>query len=133
MDKTDPNAEVLADALYRLGSWVEFNGVNAPGPYRAARDLLLRRPPRLADGSSTLQNAGESTIDAAKRIACLLDNSALAIQGPPGAGKTFAGARMMCELIKQGKKVGITALSHKVIRNLLDEVVSAAQRAVSPA
>ena len=127
VDKTDPNAAVLADALYRLGSWVEFNGVNADGPYRAARDLLLRRPPRLADGSSTLQHAGESTVDAAKRIACLLDNSVLAIQGPPGAGKTFAGARMMCELIKQGKKVGITALSHKVIRNLLDEVVSAAR------
>ncbi len=54
---------------------------------------------------------------------CLLNDSVLAIQGPPGAGKTYAGARMMCELIQQGKKVGITAVSHKVIRNLLDEVV----------
>jgi uncharacterized protein len=71
-------------------------------------------------------HAGESTVDAAKRIAVLLKDSVLAIQGPPGAGKTFAGARMMCELIRQGKKVGITAVSHKVIRNLLDEVVSAA-------
>ena len=50
----------------------------------------------------------------------------LAIQGPPGAGKTFTGARMICELIRQGKKVGITAMSHKVIRNLLDEVIVAA-------
>jgi superfamily I DNA and/or RNA helicase len=33
---------------------------------------------------------------------------------------------MICELVKQGKKVGVTALSHKVIRNLLDEVVEAA-------
>lgn len=34
---------------------------------------------------------------------------------------------MICELIKNGKKVGITALSHKVIRNLLEEVVAAAR------
>lgn len=127
VDKTGPNTDVLADALYRLGSWVEFNGVDAPGPYRAARDLLLRRSPRLAGDGSTLLQAGESTVDAAKRFAGLLNDSVLAIQGPPGAGKTFAGARMMCELIRQGKKVGITAVSHKVIRNLLDEVVSSAQ------
>ena len=101
--------------------------MDAAGPYRAARDLLLRRSPRLAGGGSTLLQAGESTVEAAKRIAGLLNDSVLAIQGPPGAGKTFAGARMICELIRQGKKVGITAVSHKVIRNLLDEVVSAAQ------
>ena len=127
VDKTGPKTNVLADALYRLGSWVEFNGVDAAGPYRAARDLLLRRPPRLAGGGSTLLQAGEATVDAAKRIAGLFNDSVLAIQGPPGAGKTFAGARMICELIRQGKKVGITAVSHKVIRNLLNEVVSAAQ------
>lgn len=127
VDKTGPNTDVLSDALYRLGSWIELNGVDATGPYRAARDLLLRRPPRLADGSTTLTQPGESTVDAAKRIAGLLNFSALAVQGPPGAGKTFAGARMMCELIRQGKKVGITAVSHKVIRNLLDEVVAAAE------
>lgn len=74
-----------------------------------------------------LLGEGESTVDAAKRIATILDHSVLPIQGPPGAGKTYAGARMMCELIRQGKKVGITAMSHKVIRNLLDEVVLAAQ------
>jgi uncharacterized protein len=127
VDKTGPNDAVLADALYRLGSWVDANGVNTAGPYRAARDLLLRLPPRLARNSSVLLGEGESTVDAAKRIATILDHSVLPIQGPPGAGKTYAGARMMCELIRQGKKVGITAMSHKVIRNLLDEVVLAAQ------
>jgi hypothetical protein len=33
---------------------------------------------------------------------------------------------MICALVKAGKKVGITATSHKVIRNLLDEVIEAA-------
>lgn len=127
VDKTGPNDAVLADALFRLSSWVDVNGVNAAGPHRAARDLLLRLPPRLVGTGSVLLREGESTVDAAKRIATLLNESVLPIQGPPGAGKTYAGARMMCELIRQGKKVGITAMSHKVIRNLLDEVVVAAQ------
>lgn len=48
------------------------------------------------------------------------------MQGPPGAGKTYTGARMICALAREGKTVGITANSHKVIRNLLDEVVVAA-------
>jgi uncharacterized protein len=56
----------------------------------------------------------------------MLDHSVLAIQGPPGAGKTFTGARMICELVRRGKRVGITATSHKVISNLLKEVVKAA-------
>ena len=124
-----PTDDVLADALFRLGTWINSNGVDAPGPYRAARDLLLRRSPRLADGTDTLILPDESTVDAAKRIGTLLDCSVLPIQGPPGSGKTFTGARMICELVRQGKKVGITAISHKVIRNLLLEVIKAANEA----
>ena len=60
-------------------------------------------------------------------IGLALDDSVLPIQGPPGAGKTFTGARMICALVNQGKKVGITAVSHKVIRKLLDEVLDAAR------
>jgi len=127
VDARGPRSDVLADALFRLGTWVNANGMDSPGPYRAARDLLLRRPPRLLDGNGLAPHAGESTIDAAKRIVVQLDDSVLAIQGPPGAGKTFTGARMICELVRQGKKVGITSMSHKVIRNLLDDVIRAAQ------
>jgi predicted RecB family nuclease len=127
VDKTGPNSDEQADALYRLGDWVAFDGVSAPGRYRAARDLLLRIPPRLTGNESMLLADGEDTVTAAKRIAVLLNESVLPIQGPPGAGKTHAGARMICELIQQGKKVGITAMSHKVIRHLMDEVVKAAQ------
>jgi predicted RecB family nuclease len=127
VDARGPKNDVLADGLFRLGTWVNANCVESPGPYRAARELLLRRPPRLLDGTGLAVHAGESTVDAAKRIAVRLDNSVLAIQGPPGAGKTFTGARMICELVRQGKKVGVTAMSHKVIRNLLDDVIRAAQ------
>src|ERR1700737_3824598 len=42
--------------------------------------------------------------------------------GPPGSGKTYSGARMIVELVRDGRRVGITAVSHKVITNLLREV-----------
>ncbi len=60
---------------------------------------------------------------AARRIAVALDNSVLPVQGPPGTGKTYTGARMICELVRRGKKVGITSNSHKAIRLLIDEAL----------
>ena len=48
-----------------------------------------------------------------------LDSSYLPIQGPPGAGKTFTGKHVIAELLRQGKKIGISSNSHKAINNLL--------------
>jgi predicted RecB family nuclease len=116
-----------AEALHRIGAWVEANDIDGTGKYRAGRDLLLRKRPRLARGETLEARAGESPKSTAVRIVSALEDSVLAIQGPPGAGKTFTGARMICELVKERKKIGITALSHKVIRKLLEEVVEAAR------
>src|SRR6266403_1394838 len=118
-----------ADALSRIADWVNGNAIDAPGRYRSARDLLLRTAPRLAGGEGVAALAGEEPVATACRIVAALDDSVFAIQGPPGAGKTYTGARMICQLLKQGKKIGITALSHKVIRKLLDEVPEAAHEA----
>jgi len=118
-----------ADALSRIAEWVNGNTIDAPGRYRSARDLLLRKAPRLAHEESVAPLAAEEPVVTACRIVTALDDSVFAIQGPPGAGKTYTGARMICQLLKQGKKIGITALSHKVIRKLLDEVVDAAREA----
>jgi predicted RecB family nuclease len=111
-----------ADALMRLGMYVAANGMEGSGPYQAARDLLLRRPPVV----SPVRRPGETALAAAIRLAPQLVSGVLPIQGPPGAGKTYTAARMICELVRAGKRIGITANSHKVIRNLLDEVVRAA-------
>jgi len=118
------NADAV-NALLRLGEFVRDHGIDSPGPFRAARDLLLRLNPRLAPGSA-LRKLGESAVTSARRVVLALDGGVLAIQGPPGTGKTFTGARMIVDLVRAGKRVGITAVSHKVIRNLLDEVVRAA-------
>ncbi|MFH1341904.1 MAG: TM0106 family RecB-like putative nuclease [Pseudomonadota bacterium] len=118
------DADVLAKALVRIGEYVAANGMEGDGPYRAARDLLMRMPPRIGD--RPIQQDGEPTLDAALRIAPHLQPGVFPIQGPPGAGKTHTGARMICALVQAGKTVGVTANSHKVIRNLLNAVVTAA-------
>jgi uncharacterized protein len=117
------SGQVMADALVRIGDYVADYGVRGDGPYQAARDLLLRERPRV--GAEPLHHAGETTVDAAVRLCAHLAGGILPIQGPPGSGKTFTGARMICELVRRGKKVGITANSHKVIRNLIDATIKA--------
>ena len=46
------------------------------------------------------------------------------VQGPPGSGKTYTGARRAVDLMKEGQRVGVTALSHKAINQFLKEVES---------
>ena len=136
----------LSQSLLRLGRWIAEHGLDAAGPYRAARDLLLGRPPRLApprgevsappeldlwtpvQGEKSLARAGESGVEAARRLGPRLDGGTLAIQGPPGSGKTFTGAQMICDLVRSGRRVGVTAVSHKVVRNLLDAAAEEAAR-----
>lgn len=119
------NTAVLAEALMRIGEWVADEGIAGDGQYGAARSLLLRESPEL-DGEP-LFVPGETMLAAGMRIAPKIHGGVLPIQGPPGTGKTHVGARMIACLVKAGKKVGITATSHKVIRRLLDEVVEAGE------
>ena len=50
------------------------------------------------------------------------DNSYVAVQGPPGSGKTYLGTRVIAELIRLGYKIGIVAQSHTVIENVIDKL-----------
>ncbi len=121
------DTQVLADSLMRIGEHVAGHGIEGEGQYRAGRDLLMSIAPRLS--GQELLKAGEGSLETAVRVALHLDESVFPVQGPPGAGKTYTGARMIYALAKQGKTVGITANSHTVIRKLLDEVVVAARQA----
>jgi len=120
---------VLRDSLLRIASWVADQGVTGSGNFRSARELLLRERPRVPlEGVGTLIGEDQQLTEAAKALVHSLprEASVLPIQGPPGSGKTFTGARMIVELVRQGRRVGITAVSHKVISTLLREVCSAA-------
>jgi len=108
-------SDVIAGALLRLAD-------DLSGP---ANELLLANAPRLKRGAFARRD-GESSLDFAKRTVLALDRSILPIQGPPGAGKTYTGARMIVECVRKGLKVGITAVTHKVIRKLLEDAAKAA-------
>ena len=121
--KIVPGTEQAA-SLFRIASYVAENGIEGEGDYRAARALLLNEPPQIGD--QPIKAVGEDSLTSALRVASQLDGGVFPIQGPPGTGKSFTGARMICHLVQEGKKIGITANSHKVIRNLLNKVIEAA-------
>lgn len=74
------------------------------------------------DAATMVARAGESPADVVVRLGSELRGEVLAVQGPPGAGKTYAGAALIRRLLDDGLKVGVTGLSHAVIRHLLHEV-----------
>lgn len=118
-------SEPMMESLVRLAEYVVAHGIEGEGQHHAARDLLLRVPPRWADGGP-VRLEGEDTLDAALRIAGTIVAGVLPVQGPPGAGKTYTGSRMIAELVRRGKRVGIVANSHAVVRNLIDAVIERA-------
>ncbi|MEQ9103102.1 MAG: TM0106 family RecB-like putative nuclease [Rhodothermales bacterium] len=88
------------------------------------RHFLERREPTIRDrlfGTPVLTE-GESLEQGTVRAVLNLDDSILCIQGPPGTGKTHVAARSILALLAQGKRVGVTGNSHKVIVNLLSKV-----------
>jgi predicted RecB family nuclease len=125
------DSTVLSESILRMATWMADHGVTGSGKFQSARELLLRTRPSVLPGTlGILIGEDEQMTEAAKVLTQLLpvQASVLPIQGPPGSGKTFTGARMIVELVKQGRRVGITAVSHKVIGNLLDEVCRTAAK-----
>jgi uncharacterized protein len=129
-DVVHPTAVVLRDvvetdeqraSLLRLGEHVRDHGLAPTPPLAAALALLRREPPRAGAADSSPE-------ETAILRALAVNGSVLPVQGPPGTGKTYLGARMIVALVKAGKRVGITANSHKVITGLLDEACEAARR-----
>lgn len=111
--------------LIRFAEWIVTNGFeNNSKQYKATRDLLLNNLPRTTESLNENIDLLEKSIEWSKK----LDFSYLPIQGPPGTGKSYTASHMIYELIKSGKKIGITALSHKVIINLLNKVKDVADK-----
>jgi RNase_H superfamily/AAA domain len=85
-------------------------------------ERVLRREAPL--GGAVVQR---STLGEMRRLVEEVEGSYLFVQGPPGAGKTWTGARLIVHLLAGGKRVGISSTSHKAIHKLLEGVVEAAE------
>ena len=119
-----PSTKPLEAGIRRLAERVVADLPTVPDG--AAMDLARRRPPRTRSGAPLPRPAGPHDV-ASALVAALrdLDDSALAVQGPPGSGKTYTGARVIADLVATGWRVGVVAQSHAVVENLLTCVAAA--------
>lgn len=120
------SAGVISEAVFRyVEAWSQGTILS-----QAVDDLLHRRPPRLKRhrrGRIIPEDADvvKASVDVVRRM----KETVLCIQGPPGTGKTFTAAQAVMGLLQDGKKVGVTANSHKAILNVLRAVHEAMEKA----
>lgn len=114
------NTDVISKAVFRQADAL----LASNGKFQAALDFLAKAAPRITGHTpghpiiDETRPAQPQIIDAVAR----LDHSTLFIQGPPGAGKTFTGSRLIANLLSRGHSVGVSSNSHKAIHNLLEAV-----------
>ena len=114
--------DALADAIFEIATDLnaKLPAVTLP---QHLKDFLLRLPP-LSEGrkrGEALVREGHELVEQACEIALGLKNSALCLQGPPGAGKTYTAANVIAQLLRAGHRVGVTSTGHKAINLLLTE------------
>ncbi len=118
-------SDAIVAALFRFADSV----IERDGRYAAVRSVLRRDIPALrgrAQGASILP-VGADVLQASIEAVNAMDGTHLFIQGPPGAGKTYTGSRLIVDLLRRRLRVGVTSHSHKAINNLLKCVVEVAQ------
>jgi uncharacterized protein len=94
--------------------------ISSPGALQALEHLLRKAPPVFYNGYRSQIVAPDADLAAAvSEAVAAMDRTTLAIQGPPGTGKTYVSALSIVDLVKSGKRVGVSSNSHKAITNLL--------------
>lgn len=117
--KNPINYSLIRNAIYRFADSILGN----TSEYQSAQDLLSRSIPRIKHRKSGEPIiATNDLLKATKEAVINLDDSCLTIQGPPGTGKTYISSHVIVELLRQGKKVGISSNSHKAIHVILEQV-----------
>jgi uncharacterized protein len=90
-------------------------------PNAVTMALFRHKPPRFV-GTGPAGGAFSSDLDDMTDWVKRLSDSFVAIQGPPGSGKTYCAAHLVHVLVMAGSRVGVTATSHHAIVNLLEAI-----------
>lgn len=114
-------AEAPRDAVWRYAAAVAEGKTKR---YRAVTSILAKEKPRLSGRKkgSAVANTTTDLVAAVTDAVSAMNETHLLIQGPPGTGKTFTSAHAIVQLLKDGKRVGVTSNSHKAINNLLARI-----------
>ena len=92
-------------------------------PGRLAMSLLEAQTPRFTRGHGPDNGVFDDDLASICQWVPHLDESFVAIQGPPGTGKTYSGSHIIHYLLGRGLKVGVLAMSHGAIDNLMKAAV----------
>jgi predicted RecB family nuclease len=116
---------LLEDSIFKFADSL----VEGQNKYDAIKSILNKEIPKIKGIKQGEKIIKENDFDnEIPEIISRLDNSYIYIQGPPGTGKTRQAANTILKLLKDGKKIGVTANSHKVIHNLVNRVISFAKK-----
>ena len=117
--------EKIRKALQRLAQALMNDEGSLDSQFAAAWSLLRLRKSKFRSGASLAPLDNESASNRFIRLAPLLDESYLVVQGPPGSGKTWALARAVIECVIAGQKVGLCAFKHETLKSMVDAIVEA--------
>jgi predicted RecB family nuclease len=114
------NAAVIEASIVRVAEAWEQTGKLEP----ALETFLRRTPPRVVgvEAGAPLLGGAEANEASVTALIAGLDRSTVAVQGPPGAGKTRVASAAITELAARGHRIGIASNSHKAINKLIEEV-----------
>lgn len=122
------HSRTISDAIFQVVlDWSEAKILP-----KALSDLLFRREPEIAGRAPSTAVVESAEVGEVVRAISQMENTTLCVQGPPGCGKTYVATHTIVELLRQGKRVGITSNSHKAIENLLDRVIESCAATSTP-
>ncbi|MFT4865538.1 MAG: putative RecB family nuclease [Ilumatobacter sp.] len=85
--------------------------------------FLFERAPQFTHGPDPVVDGFEPGVEAVIDWATRMNRTVVPIQGPPGAGKTYVGSHTVRALVSTGLRVGVCAMGHSAIDNLMHAVV----------
>ncbi|HET7569289.1 MAG TPA: TM0106 family RecB-like putative nuclease [Gammaproteobacteria bacterium] len=121
-----PNPPDPTGFLVRLLELAQAALADKPVPPALRRFVERAKPPVANATPGVVTEGGINADEIARRLAEASD-FALCVQGPPGTGKTHSFARIAARLVESGKRVGMVAGSHEVVRNFVRAVGKAAE------
>lgn len=123
---TPPPPPATADLESAITEWGQaLLDCNPDWPRDGVVDVLRRQAPRTRSGRLAARGS-DDTVAALVASLLDLDNSYIAVRGPPGTGKTYTGGHVIASLARNhGWRIGVVSQSHATVENMLEAIADA--------